>query len=259
MLTRDRPGCARRSRKWWEDDQLFRKPITTVFLIYTCAKRLCNLRDKAKKLTKYDNVEFSSLESQNSQVRGWKNCALVLFSMFSLLHVIIRRRRRRSKGVVRLPTFQNLFKFQEEAIWHHCTRSTPLAKQTVTFPTFTICNLSFKSSILPPWSRCGCNFKVYSVISFLQVQLHSLIQALYLGRDLKSGMAPPSTKQQKPKYTKDQEEELLLQDFSRNVSPKFQALFYGNAFIVSSIPICKYVIISLAVMLRLTEGECAIT
>ncbi|XP_018901124.1 translocon-associated protein subunit gamma [Bemisia tabaci] len=53
-------------------------------------------------------------------------------------------------------------------------------------------------------------------------------------------MAPPSTKQQKPKYTKDQEEELLLQDFSRNVSPKFQALFYGNAFIVSSIPIWLY-------------------
>lgn len=35
------------------------------------------------------------------------------------------------------------------------------------------------------------------------------------------------------------EEELLLQDFSRNVSTKSSALFYGNAFIVSSIPICK--------------------
>ncbi|XP_077531881.1 translocon-associated protein subunit gamma [Haemaphysalis longicornis] len=33
------------------------------------------------------------------------------------------------------------------------------------------------------------------------------------------------------------EEELLLQDFSRNVSTKSSALFYGNAFIVSSIPI----------------------
>jgi translocon-associated protein subunit gamma len=32
------------------------------------------------------------------------------------------------------------------------------------------------------------------------------------------------------------EEELLLQDFSRNVSTKSSALFYGNAFIVSSIP-----------------------
>jgi len=33
------------------------------------------------------------------------------------------------------------------------------------------------------------------------------------------------------------EEELLLQDFSRNVSTKSSALFYGNALIVSSIPI----------------------
>merc|ERR1711976_607724 len=33
------------------------------------------------------------------------------------------------------------------------------------------------------------------------------------------------------------EEELLLQDFSRNVSTKSSALFYGNAFIVSAIPI----------------------
>lgn len=36
------------------------------------------------------------------------------------------------------------------------------------------------------------------------------------------------------------EEELLLQDFSRNVSTKSSALFYGNAFIVSAVPICKY-------------------
>lgn len=42
----------------------------------------------------------------------------------------------------------------------------------------------------------------------------------------------------KPVFTK--EEELLLQDFSRNVSTKSNALFYGNAFIVSAIPICKY-------------------
>jgi len=33
------------------------------------------------------------------------------------------------------------------------------------------------------------------------------------------------------------EEELLLQDFSRNVSTKSSALFYGNALIVSAIPI----------------------
>lgn len=42
----------------------------------------------------------------------------------------------------------------------------------------------------------------------------------------------------KAAFTK--EEELLLQDFSRNVSTKSSALFYGNAFIISSIPICKY-------------------
>lgn len=36
------------------------------------------------------------------------------------------------------------------------------------------------------------------------------------------------------------EEEILLQDFSRNVSTKSSALFYGNAFIVSIIPLCKY-------------------
>ncbi|GAB6023096.1 SWI/SNF and RSC complex subunit Ssr3 [Chamberlinius hualienensis] len=33
------------------------------------------------------------------------------------------------------------------------------------------------------------------------------------------------------------EEDLLLQDFSRNVTTKSSALFYGNAFIVSAIPI----------------------
>merc|ERR1712109_260791 len=38
----------------------------------------------------------------------------------------------------------------------------------------------------------------------------------------------------------DKEDELLLQDFSRRVSTKSSALFYGNAFIVSSIPIWLY-------------------
>jgi translocon-associated protein subunit gamma len=36
------------------------------------------------------------------------------------------------------------------------------------------------------------------------------------------------------------EDELLLQDFSRRVSTKSSALFYGNAFIVSSVPIWLY-------------------
>lgn len=43
------------------------------------------------------------------------------------------------------------------------------------------------------------------------------------------------SKQQTKGFTK--EEELLLQDFSRNVSTKSSALFYGNAFIVSAVPI----------------------
>lgn len=37
------------------------------------------------------------------------------------------------------------------------------------------------------------------------------------------------------------EEDLLLQDFSRNLSAKSSALFFGNAFIVSAIPICERV------------------
>lgn len=43
----------------------------------------------------------------------------------------------------------------------------------------------------------------------------------------------------KKKSTFTREEEILLQDFSRNVSTKSSALFYGNAFIVSAIPVCK--------------------
>ena len=43
------------------------------------------------------------------------------------------------------------------------------------------------------------------------------------------------SKSQSKGFTK--EEELLLQDFSRNVSTKSSALFYGNALIVSAVPI----------------------
>lgn len=35
------------------------------------------------------------------------------------------------------------------------------------------------------------------------------------------------------------EEELLLQDFNRNVSTGSNMLFYGSAAIVSALPICK--------------------
>merc|ERR1739836_252056 len=38
----------------------------------------------------------------------------------------------------------------------------------------------------------------------------------------------------------DKEDEFLLQDFSRRVTAKSSALFYGNAFIVSAIPIWLY-------------------
>ncbi len=36
------------------------------------------------------------------------------------------------------------------------------------------------------------------------------------------------------------EDELLLQDFSKDVSTKSSALFYGNAFIVSAVPVWLY-------------------
>ena len=35
------------------------------------------------------------------------------------------------------------------------------------------------------------------------------------------------------------DDDLLLQDFSRNVTSKSSALFIGNAAIVSAIPLCK--------------------
>lgn len=42
------------------------------------------------------------------------------------------------------------------------------------------------------------------------------------------------------KKTLTREEELLLQDFSRNVSTKSSALFYSIALIVSVVPLCKF-------------------
>jgi translocon-associated protein subunit gamma len=44
---------------------------------------------------------------------------------------------------------------------------------------------------------------------------------------------------QKKKTQFSREEEILLQDFSRNVSTKSSALFYGNAAIVSAVPVCE--------------------
>lgn len=47
-----------------------------------------------------------------------------------------------------------------------------------------------------------------------------------------------STKSTKPK-TLSKEEEVLLQDYSRDLSTKSSALFYGNAAIVAAVPICN--------------------
>jgi len=58
---------------------------------------------------------------------------------------------------------------------------------------------------------------------------------VYLNRTVSRFINMAPTKQSKDKLSR--EEELLLQDFSRNVSTKSSALFYGNALIVSCIPI----------------------
>ena len=66
--------------------------------------------------------------------------------------------------------------------------------------------------------------------------------SLYLTRTSVLNILNVARKSHKMTGTKKltKEEELLLQDFSRNVTTKSSALFYGNAFIVSAVPICKY-------------------
>jgi hypothetical protein len=49
-----------------------------------------------------------------------------------------------------------------------------------------------------------------------------------------------SSKTKSSKASSAKEDELILQDFSRRVSTKSSALFYGNAFIVSAVPIWLY-------------------
>jgi translocon-associated protein subunit gamma len=49
-----------------------------------------------------------------------------------------------------------------------------------------------------------------------------------------------SNKTKSSKASSAKEDELILQDFSRRVSTKSSALFYGNAFIVSAVPIWLY-------------------
>ena len=55
---------------------------------------------------------------------------------------------------------------------------------------------------------------------------------------MSSTTATSTTKTSKSQLSR--EEELLLQESSRNVSTKSSALFYGNAAIVSLTPICKF-------------------
>lgn len=51
-------------------------------------------------------------------------------------------------------------------------------------------------------------------------------------------MAPKKTANGGEKIT---EEEMILLESSKHVSMATSALFYGNAFIVSVLPLCKYV------------------
>jgi hypothetical protein len=46
-----------------------------------------------------------------------------------------------------------------------------------------------------------------------------------------------ATSQNKGKGSSAKEDEMILQDFSRRVSTKSSALFYGNGFIVALLPI----------------------
>lgn len=70
-------------------------------------------------------------------------------------------------------------------------------------------------------------------------------------------MGGPKNRDSKDRKDKDlgftKEEEILLQDFSRNVSTKSSALFYGNAFIVSIIPLCKYLRSSFPIQITLRK------
>lgn len=69
-----------------------------------------------------------------------------------------------------------------------------------------------------------CDFQQFQVINSASLFTANLLAKM--------------TEQTSSGFTK--EEELLLQDFSRNVSTKSNALFYGNAFIISAVPICKF-------------------
>lgn len=82
----------------------------------------------------------------------------------------------------------------------------------------------------------GLDVQIICYILFDLVTSH--IRSVYRRQNITHSKM--SSKKDKAQKSLTKEEELLLQDFSRNVSTKSSALFYGNALIVSAIPICKY-------------------
>lgn len=75
---------------------------------------------------------------------------------------------------------------------------------------------------------------------FSQFGVWSYLDQVKLSLSLYKFIKMAEKKSQKPSSGFTKEEELLLNDFSRNVSTKSSALFYGNALIVSATPICKW-------------------
>lgn len=80
--------------------------------------------------------------------------------------------------------------------------------------------------------------RVFAVRLFSKKKYKKISQLKQNQKRIEKEMAEKKSPKSNSGFTK--EEELLLNDFSRNVSTKSSALFYGNAFIVSAIPICKY-------------------
>lgn len=84
----------------------------------------------------------------------------------------------------------------------------------------------------------GLDVQIICYIRFDLVTSHTDTRSVYRRQNITHSKM--SSKKDKAQKSLTKEEELLLQDFSRNVSTKSSALFYGNALIVSAIPICKY-------------------
>lgn len=80
--------------------------------------------------------------------------------------------------------------------------------------------------------RVNADASLFSSYTDVSVFLCPELSSTQAGQS--ADMAPKGSNKQQS------EEDLLLQDFSRNLSAKSTALFYGNALIVSAIPICEY-------------------